>query len=76
MNLDYFGLSSMLSQKWAATSQNKAVSARAHKVYVPDLAPEIKVPAAHHTDSLGDKHRQGEGLCGSGSGTSRQRIVI
>ena len=34
-------------------------------VLVPDLDPEIKVPTARHTDSLGDEHRQGEGLRGS-----------
>ena len=48
--------------KVEGTSHNKAVSARACMVCVPDLAPEIKVPAARHTDSLGDEHRQGVGL--------------
>lgn len=34
-------------------SDNKVAGARACRVYVPDLAPGIKVPAARHTESLG-----------------------
>ena len=40
-------------------------------VLVPDLDPEIKVPTARHTDSLGGEHRQGERLRGSSSSASR-----
>ena len=53
------------------TLHNKAVSARACMVLVPDLDPEIKVPTARHIDLLGDEHRQGEGLRGSSSSASR-----
>ena len=46
------------------TLHNKAVRARACMVCVPDLAPEIKVSAARHTDSLGASTAREKGSAG------------
>ena len=52
------------SQKVRVTLHNKAVRARACMVCVPDLAPEIKVSAARHTDSLGASTAREKGSAG------------
>ena len=61
-----------LSEYRVAILRPTTQSAQGHAwVWVPDLVPGINVPAAHHTDSLGGKHRWGEEHWGSSSSASR-----
>jgi hypothetical protein len=46
-------------------SHNKAIRARAYMVWVPDLVPEIIVPAVHHIPSPGASTAREKDFAGS-----------